>query len=239
MKLSIISRQSISNWTKWERELVSSVPTITVSEQIAEDLKFRNGSTKGIFVVPNFPLETETADFMEPHLHEKLSCVYAGGDSKNKQVTNRDILGLTELFRSKDIGDLTIIGWDAESSEKFKATGFLTRERMFDEMYKNSVGLIPWKKHWSHHYLNPNKAYEYAHAGLFVMLTSDLTSVIHTLGENCLTFDDYEDLASKLRYYKTNMAELYEKRLKIYNYARTNLIWEKHDKNIIDAYKLV
>jgi hypothetical protein len=240
MKLSIISRQSISNWTKWERELVSSVPTITVSEQIAEDLKkFRNGSTKAIFVVPNFPLETETADFMEPHLHEKLSCVYAGGDSKNKQVTNRDILGLTELFRSKDIGDLTIIGWDAESSEKFKATGFLTRERMFDEMYKNSVGLIPWKKHWSHHYLNPNKAYEYAHAGLFVMLTSDLTSVIHTLGENCLTFDDYEDLASKLRYYKTNMAELYEKRLKIYNYARTNLIWEKHDKNIIDAYKLV
>ncbi len=39
MKLSFISRQSISNWTKWERELVSSVPTITVSEQIAHDLK--------------------------------------------------------------------------------------------------------------------------------------------------------------------------------------------------------
>lgn len=240
VKLSFISRQSVSNWTKWERELVSSVPTITVSQQIAEDLKkFTDGITKEIFVVPNFPLETETATFIEPHLHEKLSCVYAGGDSKNKQVTNRDISGLKELFQNNDIGNLTIIGWDAESSEKFKATGFLPRERMFDEMYNNSIGLIPWKKHWSHRFLNPNKAYEYAHAGLFVMLTSDLTSVINTLDDNCLTFEDYDDLASKLKYFKTNMDVLDEKRVKTFNYARSNLVWEKHDKKIIDAYNLV
>jgi hypothetical protein len=130
MKLSFISRQSISNWTKWERELVSSVPTITVSEQIANDLKkVRDGSTKGIFVVPNFPLEVETSEFMEPQHHENLSCVYAGGDSKNKQVTNRDISGLQISLESGDIGNLTIIGWEEESSEKFKATGFLPRER--------------------------------------------------------------------------------------------------------------
>src|SRR5512132_262152 len=80
MKLSFISRLSISNWTKWERELASSVPTITVSEQIAHDLKkVRAGSTKDIFVVPNFPLEVETGQLGEPEFHEKLSCVYAGG----------------------------------------------------------------------------------------------------------------------------------------------------------------
>jgi hypothetical protein len=71
------------------------------------------------------------------------------------------------------------------------------------------------------------------------MLTSDLTSVISTLGDNCLTFEDYDDLASKLEYFKTNMDDLYEKRLKIFNYARTKLVWEKHDKKILDAYKLV
>jgi len=87
--------------------------------------------------------------------------------------------------------------------------------------------------------LNPNKAYEYAHAGLFVMVTSDLTSVIRTLGDNCLTFEDYDDLTSKLEYFKTNMDELYKKRVKIFNYARGNLVWEKHDKKIIDAYKSV
>ena len=240
MKLSFISRQSISNWTKWERDLVTSVPTITVSEQIAQELRtVCEARTKEIFVVPNYPLEAETIEFREPRPHDKLSCVYAGGDSKHKQVTNRDISGLTNIFLDNDIGNLTIIGWEAESSEKFKATGFLPRDKMFYEMIENSIGLIPWKKHWSHPFLNPNKAYEYAHAGLFVMVTLDLTSVIHTLDDNCLTFEDYDDLTSKLQYFKTNMDELYDKRLKIFNYARRNLVWERYENNIIDSYKSV
>ena len=240
MKLSFISRQSISNWTNWEKELVLSVPTITVSEQIANELREAgDGKTKEIIVVPNFPLETEIS-FKEPQAHGHLSSVYAGGDSKHKQVTNRDISGLTNLFANNDIGNLTIIGWEhAESSEKYKATGFLPRDKMFSEMIRNSIGLIPWKKHWSHPFLNPNKAYEYAHAGLFVMLTSDLRSVANTLEDNCLTFEDYDDLASKLEYFRSNTDELYERRLKIFNYARKNLFWEKHEQKIMDAYKLI
>ncbi len=98
MKLSLISRQSISNWTKWEKELVLSVPTITVSEQIAHELrKMADGRTKEIAVVPNYPLEAEQISFKEPQHHRQLSSVYAGGDSKHKQVTNRNISGLTNL----------------------------------------------------------------------------------------------------------------------------------------------
>jgi hypothetical protein len=240
MKASFISQQSISNWTNWEKELVLSLPTITVSEQIANELReVADGKTKEIIVVPNFPLEAEIS-FKEPQDHGHLSSVYAGGDSKHKQVTNRDISGLTNLFADNDIGNLTIIGWEhAESSEKYKATGFLPRDKMFSEMIQNSIGLIPWKKHWSHPFLNPNKAYEYAHAGLFVMLTADLRSVVGTLEDNCLTFEDYEDLASKLEYFRSNTDELYERRLKIFNYARKCLIWEKHEQKIMDAYKMI
>lgn len=240
MKVSFISQQSISKWTNWEKELVLSVPTITVSEQIANELReVGDGKTQEIIVVPNFPLEAEIS-FKEPQDHGHLSSVYAGGDSKHKQVTNRDISGLTNLFADNDIGNLTIIGWEhAESSEKYKATGFLPRDKMFSEMIQNSIGLIPWKKHWSHTFLNPNKAYEYAHAGLFVMLTSDLRSVVSTLEDNCLTFEDYDDLASKLEYFRSNTDELYERRLKIFNYARKNLFWEKHEQKIMDAYKLI
>ncbi|MDP9305897.1 MAG: hypothetical protein M3O68_06105 [Thermoproteota archaeon] len=240
MKVSFISQQSISNWTNWEKELVLSVPTITVSEQIANELReVADGKTKEIIVVPNFPLETEIS-FKEPQDHGHLSSVYAGGDSKHKQVTNRDISGLTNLFADNDIGNLTIIGWEhAESSEKYKATGFLPRDKMFSEMIQNTIGLIPWKKHWSHPFLNPNKAYEYAHAGLFVLLTSDLRSVVSTLEDTCLTFEDYEDLTSKLEYFRSNTDELYAKRLKIFNYARKNLFWEKHEQKIMDAYKLI
>jgi glycosyltransferase involved in cell wall biosynthesis len=240
MKASFISQQSISNWTNWEKELVLSLPTITVSEQIANELReVADGKTKEIIVVPNFPLEAEIS-FKEPQDHGHLSSVYAGGDSKHKQVTNRDISGLTNLFADNDIGNLTIIGWEhAESSEKYKATGFLPRDKMFSEMIQNSIGLIPWKKHWSHPFLNPNKAYEYAHAGLFIMLTADLRSVVSTLEDNCLTFEDYGDLASKLEYFRSNIDELYERRLKIFNYARKCLIWEKHEQKIMDAYKMI
>lgn len=241
MKLSIITRRSISNWTNWEKELIVSVPTITVSEQIAQELKkLGKVGTKEIIVIPNFPLKEEQAAYKEPQPHGELSCVYAGGDSKHKKVTNRDISGLTNLFSEKDIGNLTIIGWEEpEIGEKYKATGFLSRDKMFYEMIQNSIGLIPWKKHWSHPFLNPNKAYEYAHAGLFVMLTSDLRSVITTLGDNCISFEDYGDMASKLDYFKSNTDELYEKRLRIFNFARRNLFWEKHEKKIMDAYKLI
>jgi hypothetical protein len=44
-------------------------------------------------------------------------------------------------------------------------------------------------------------------------------------------------MASKLIYFKENLDELYKKRLQIFGYARDNLIWEKNEKNIIEAYK--
>lgn len=236
-KLNFVISQSMIKWTKWEEELVCSVPTITVSEQIANALR-KTGNTKRIFVVPNFPLKEETAEIGNPTWHEELSSVYAGGDNKVSRVPNRDISGLTDVFVKNDIGSLTIIGWEQQFAGKIKATGFLPRKKMFCEMFQNSIGLVPWKKHWSHRFLNPNKAYEYAHAGLFVMLTSDLTSLIETLRDNCATFEDYGEMVDKMRYFMYNMDELYKKRLKIFDHARTNLIWENYEENIIQAYSL-
>ena len=236
-KLKFVVSQSLAKWPQWEEDSVYSAPTITVSEQIARALRKKAGS-KNIFVVPNFPLKEETDDIEKPQLHDELSSVYAGGDKKNNKVSNRDISGLTDVFVKNDIGPLTIIGWEQQLSRKIKATGFLPRKEMYCEMYKNSIGLVPWKKHWSHPFLNPNKAYEYAHAGLFIMLTSDLTSLTETLGVNCTTFEDYGDMIEKMRYYAQNKDELYGKRVKIFDFARNKLIWENYEKQIMNAYSL-
>jgi hypothetical protein len=109
---------------------------------------------------------------------------------------------------------------------------------MYGEMFRHSIGLIPWKKHWSHIFTNPNKAYEYAHAGLFVMCTSSLKPISETLKANCTTFEDYNDLASQLEYFKKDLEYLYKKRSKIFEFARNNLIWENYEKNIIRSYQL-
>jgi len=197
------------------------------------------GNTERIFVVPNFPLRREVGEFREPHPHARLSCTYAGGDAHNKEKyphLNRE--GLPELFSNHDIGDLTIIGSEGPSSENVRYTGYLKRDSMYVEMSKHSIGLIPFKKHWSHAYLNPNKAYEYAHAGLYVMCTSSLTTIRETLKDNCSTFEDYETLLPQLDYFKGNPDVLYNKRLRIFEFAQGNLIWEKNEQDIFRAYQM-
>ena len=238
VKRKIINRHVNRLWAKWERELVSSVPTITVSNEIANKLRVIGNSNK-IFVVHNFPMKFEVGGLGNPRQHDQLSSVYAGSDGHNKKkYPSRNIDGLTDIFTNNNVGDLTIIGWNGEFSEKIKYTGFLDRNDMYEVMSNNSIGLIPFKKHWSHEYINPNKAYEYAHAGLLVMCTNSFKEIKSVLKEHCVTFDDYEEMKEELLYFKNNMDELYYKRINLFEYARNNLIWELNEKQILEAYKI-
>lgn len=234
----LLASKAIRLWTSWEKEIVSSHPTITVSEQIAAEMRI-SYHAKNIFVVPNFPMYPEVKDFEKPRFHNSLSSVYAGVEAKGEITpAHRNIDGFISTFLEEDIGNLVIIGWKGtSSSNKVRYTGFLPRQDMFREMFNHSIGLIPWKQHWSHNFVSPNKAYEYAHAGLVVACTSSFSVIKEILKEHCVTFEDYADMASKLIYFKENLDELYKKRLQIFGYARDNLIWEKNEKNIIEAYK--
>jgi glycosyltransferase involved in cell wall biosynthesis len=238
IRRSLINSYAIKLWTKWEQEIVSSHPTITVSEQIATDLR-TNYNAKDVFVVPNFPMFSEVRDFEKPRYHDSLSSVYAGGDGNNiDKYPNRDIDNLDTTFLQHGIGDLVVIGWNAKSpSIKVRYMGFLPRQEMYREMFNHSIGLIPWKQHWSHAFVSPNKAYEYAHAGLAIVCTSSFAVIKEILGEHCTTFEDYEDMASKLKYFKENLDELYNRRLRLFEFARENLIWEKNESSIIEAYR--
>jgi len=234
----LLASKAIILWTSWEKEIVSSHPTITVSEQIAAEMRI-SYHAKNVFVVPNFPMYSEVKDFEKPRFHNSLSSVYAGVEAKGEITpAHRNIDGFISTFLEEDIGNLVIIGWKGtSSSNKVRYTGFLPRQDMFREMFNHSIGLIPWKQHWSHNFVSPNKAYEYAHAGLVVACTSSFSVIKEILKEHCVTFEDYADMASKLMYFKENLDELYKKRLQIFGYARDNLIWEKNEKNIIEAYK--
>jgi hypothetical protein len=238
----ILNDCAVRLWKKWEKELVSANTTITVSNEIAEKLRvlINNRSANRILVVPNFPLRSEVECFEKPQYHDKLSSVYAGLSGKAPiTLSHTNIDGLVEAFINSNIGDLTVIGWDNNKSfANVKYSGFLSRDSMYKEMFTHSIGLVPWKRHWSHSYANPNKAYEYAHAGLFVMCTASLRPVIETLKGHCTTFEDHTDMVSKLAYFKDNLAELFNKRLNIFHYARRTLIWEMYEENINRAYQL-
>jgi glycosyltransferase involved in cell wall biosynthesis len=226
-------------WTNWEREIVSNYPTITVSERIAEELRKYNGNNK-IVVVPNVPLKDEIYHLIDPVYNQELSSVYMGIDSfTGYQYPNRDMSGLVETFNNNEIGRLDVIGWNDTNNEtpKIKFHGYNSRENAFRILRKSSIGLVPWKKHWSHIYVNPNKTYDYVHTGLLVICISDLKTIYSSLGGNCILVDDYNDLVEKLKYFSENLEELYKLRVKSFKFAKENLIWEKYDRKIINVYK--
>ena len=246
----LLKNRSVGLWTKWERELLSlSKPTIVTTQKVAEDLRIRydhrNTNADRIFIVPNLPMESEAQGFGNPIYHDRVSSVYAGADRFYSAgvYAHRDLDGLADIFINYDIGNLVMIGVNRPKSDSFSPPNiefveFLPRRCMYNEMFKHSIGLMAFRKHWSHPFKSPNKAYEYAHAGLFVMCTSSFSSVIESFKGNCGVFEDYAELAAQLEYYRDNPEDLYKKRIKSFDYAKKNLIWENYEDNIFRAYQL-
>jgi hypothetical protein len=223
-------------WSKSEKELVEEKPTITVSNSIVEDL-LKIG--KKIYLVPNFPTFKEVEPIPEPTCHESTSSVYAGVESKGRfTVSHRNIDGLFSIFENSNIGRLFVLGWSDNSSNRVIFRGYLNKNKMYQEMQNHSIGLIPFKKHWFHQYSSPNKAYEYAHAGLFVLNTLGLKSITETLQEHCMQFENYSDLETKIGELFEDLNKLHKKRLKAYRFARNHLLWEHFERNIFDSYKI-
>jgi hypothetical protein len=246
--LGFLNRRYLRLGLEWEKELVSYTPTMTVSEAIASEIR-RLGGTK-VFITPNYPMKKEIENLQSPKFHKELSSVYAGIEPKhNMKIAHRNMDGFLNLFsQENDVGSLTMIGIDdsirdnshysRQRSCMVTYRGFLPRHLMYQEMQKSSIGLVPFRRHWSHKYISPNKAYEYVHAGLLVMCTSSFVAIKNILNEHCVTFEDYNDLVSQLRYFKYALEEIYEKRKRAYAFAKENLIWDKYEQNIFEAYKV-
>lgn len=232
----LIDRYAIALWTRWEKKLISTAPIIVVSNTIAKDYD-RQMNAKS-FIVPNYPMLSEVENLNVPVYQTEVDCIYSGGDGNDRVMyPQRQMSGLFELFEEKLRYPLTVAGWSDTSFSKLRFVGFLSRQMMFAEMSRHTVGLLPWKKHWAHYYTNPNKPYEYAHAGLAVLCTSSIYPVLDSLQDCCIKFDDYVDLVKQLDYLQERPNDLYNLRRKTYELARKKLVWERYENEIISAYK--
>jgi hypothetical protein len=222
-------------WTQSEREIVMNHPVISVSKPIVEE---HSKYGKHIFLVPNFPNRAESNNIPEPVYHNSLSSVYAGVQMKGPiKNVHLNLEGFFEMFQHNNIGNMVVLGWKDVSAPFVTYQGYLDRNQMYQQMHNNSIGVIPFKKHWFHRYISPNKAYEYAHAGLLVMYTSDLTPISDHLQGHCIPFEDYEDLKNQLHELANDLESLYSKRINSYRFAHTNLLWENFENNIYESYK--
>jgi glycosyltransferase involved in cell wall biosynthesis len=227
-------------WSRWEKEVLrKTLATITVSMTIAEEHK---KYCDRVVVTPNFPSSTETEKIRQNFRNnDHLSSVYVGNDfsrSSELRGTHRDVEGFLQLFHHKNIGTLTVIGdVNLPSLRNVYSLGFLPHSVMMEELMKHHIGLLPRKKHWYHQYSNPNKPYEYAHAGLLVLTSSDFVNVKDNLGRYCRTFSDPYELKELLLHYAKNLNTIYELKPKIREFAAKNLTWENRcEPRILGIY---
>ena len=230
-------------WARWEKEVLRKTSaTITVCKTIAEEHK---RFCDYVFVAPNFPSLAETESLkLDLKNNKRLSSVYVGrvfSHSPKDVVPHRDVEGLLKIFSCDNVGTLTVIGdADLPSSQNVDSLGFLPHQAMMKELTQHDIGLLPWKRHWFHRYCNPNKPYEYAHAGLLVLTVSDVPCVIQNLRGYSVPFNDYDELKELLVYYSENLDEVRKLRTKIWKYAQKNLIWEKEcEPKILHVYSKI
>jgi len=232
-------------WAHWGKEVLGKAfATITVSETITEEHK---RSCNHVYTAPNLPTLIETKSLrLVSRRNDKLSSVYVGGTDFSFCLTGacvprRDVDGVLRLFGHNNVGTLTVIGDpNLPSFRNVHSLGFVPHQKMMNELTKHHVGLLPWKKHWFHKYCNPNKPYEYAHAGLLVLSVSDLPCVMHRLGEYCVTFNDLHELRELLLHYADRLDEIRELRPRIRKFALENLTWEKEcEPEILKAYSKI
>ncbi|HEV8405028.1 MAG TPA: glycosyltransferase [Nitrososphaera sp.] len=223
---------------RWEKSIAERAPIITISEEIAKVYRML---TSRVFLVPNFPASNDIPNptSINHARPEDISSAYLGADTEENPHQFRDITGLHDTFRkSNEIGKLVNIGINRPTEENISSLGFLPLNEAYQSLQNRChIGLIPWKPHWFHKYCSPSKAFEYAHCGLYVMVTHQLDEVANTLGPHCTTFRDYSELADNLKYFKEHTEELNEKRKSALEFAKKNLIWEKYEQNVLDAYK--
>ena len=223
-------------WRSWENIILRKAEAvITVSDEIAHKHKKLN---RNVFTVPNLPMLSEVKDLEKCFTRRGLSSVYVGSLT-SRQPPFRRMDGFIDIFIRRDVGDLIVIGdRRLKSSPPIYSIGFLRHDLLLKELTKYHIGIIPWKKHPFHNFCNPNKPYEYACAGLLVLVTSDMKPVISMLGDFCKTFNNYDELASLLKYYKDDMDSALEEGLRTMKFAKEKLVWEKFEENIIKSYKI-
>jgi glycosyltransferase involved in cell wall biosynthesis len=236
VKARMKARLKGGRWETYEHELGVRHPIITVSEKIADHHK---QYCQSVFVVPNYPLQNaiKLINFANA-TKGNVQSVYLGRDSVLNPSSFRDITHLHEIFSDRrHVGNLARIGVATPTTTTIRSFGLLRMEDAYTIMQQQChIGLVPWHRHWFHEYCVPNKVFEYAHCGLWLITIDDILPVVNDFGSLCDTFGNYEELSNLLEYYNTHPDELNEKRLRSLKHAQTDLIWEKVEHKILEAY---
>jgi len=225
----------VGMWDNWQKEIVSDGITLTVSQRIVETLREIN---ENVFLLPNFPFKSEVEKISFQGKDDDFWSAYVGNDL-TAPAKHRDVAYLSDIFSLPGTGNLAIIGdRKLESTERIQSVGFLPYHEMLNRLTRYHVGLLTWAPHPYHKFCLPNKIADYAHAGLPIVLMSSLESAMEILGDYCVVIKEPSGMDSKLRDLMQKKNEIENMSEEIVDFARRELVWERYEDNIFNAYKM-
>jgi len=221
-------------WTRWESDVIQSVPTIAVCEPTAA-AHAKKGAR--VFVVPNMPTVNETRSIPRPKAKgSPLSTVMVGNEFSSPMKI-RDSWGALGVFADDSVGELLVVGEPQPiSCRNVRTVGFIDHLAMLRELTNHHVGLIPWKPHWFHQFCSPNKGYEYMHAGLIPVFPGTMLPFAESCGDFGHAFYDYRELRQVLTELSGKLDTLQDSRVRLQDYAKRQLCWERFEERIFAAY---
>ena len=201
------SRVILSKIPEWEREMAMRYPVLTTDPGAAT---LYEKYTSRIGVVNNKPFLREVEWLESPPNREGL--VYMGTDfSQRRFAPMRDMTGLTSLL-------------------DFDIVAGLPQHEMMVKLSRYRIGLLPYRPHPFQLICNPNKGYEYLHAGLQVVANRNYMNLFDD-SRYIYLFRDYDDIVQVVRSVPDVDAT------DIMKLAREKYIWDKSVSIVREAYK--
>ena len=235
--LKYIARMAVCTkvYKEWESKVVAMASAvITVSEEIAKEHRKLNSE---VIVIPNYPFLKEMVENGGKARKAPLKIVYIG-KILGMHPPYRDLRGFINIMKDLERCEVVIVGDnDIKTAYPLISLGVIPHRELIKRISVYHVGLLPWAPHPFHRYCNPNKAYEYAAAGLHVIVPSSLTPVKTSLGNLCETFENYDGLRELLIYYSDYPEEAVEKGKKILALARKMLTWDNVKWQLLSIYE--
>lgn len=194
---------------KWEIEMAKRYPVLTTVDGAA--LLYRNYTTN-IGIVNNMPFLREVEWLENPPNRQGM--VFTGNDfSQRRFIPMRDMTGLREIL-------------------EFDIINELPHREMMMKLATYKIGLIPYLPHPFQLDANPNKAYEYLHAGLQLVFNRYFRDLFKN-NPYIHIFNDYGDIVEVVN----SIPDVDS--WQIMKHARENYIWDKYVSIVRDAYKQV
>lgn len=202
----LVGKPLIRITPRWETEILTHYPVLTVSENIAKEHREKS---KHVEVTKNFPLTAEVKGLPNPS--DRKGFVYIGSDFDIERFgQHRNMTGLRDAI-------------------SFDVISGVPHPQMMERLTHYKIGLTPWLPHPFHKYCDPNKNYEYLNAGLQVLITSTLKEPFQD-DPYVHSFTVYEKIPSVI----DQLPE--QDPATIMAHARKHYVWERNEHKIRGIY---